>query len=311
VQRHQGGTRLILDDPELGGRLTSEQRDAATRVVVPELRMQPGEWHPGEIPLLRRSRLGIVLLEGVLVREVVIGAWRSAELVGPGDVLSPWRRDEEPLVPAETAWSVIEPARAAVLHPGRLAATAAWPVILEVVASRLADRAERLAVHRAIAQLPRVELRLLALLWHLAGRFGRVGPAGVTVPLRLSHQALGRLVGARRPTVSLALRELAAGGHVLTRPGEGFQLGTAAPEELRSGVAGMTRRRRRTAPGDEVEAMARQLRARARSVADRRAAETGMLTHRVERMQDLRRRGAEIRRQSAELREELRRLRAG
>jgi CRP/FNR family transcriptional regulator, cyclic AMP receptor protein len=287
VQRHQGGTRLILDDPELGGRLTSEQRDAATRVVVPELRMQPGEWHPGDVPLLRRSRLGVILLEGVLVREVVIGEWRSAELLGPGDVLNPWRRDEQPLVPAETAWSVIEGARAAVLDPGRLGSTAAWPVILEVVASRLADRAERLAVHRAIGQLPRVELRLLALLWHLAGRFGRVGPAGVTVPLRLSHQALGRLVGARRPTVSLALRELAAGGHVLTRPGEGFQLGSVAPEDLRPSAAAVTGRRRRSAPGDEIEDMARQLQARARTVADRRAAETGVLTHRVERMQDL------------------------
>jgi Crp-like helix-turn-helix domain len=49
----------------------------------------------------------------------------------------------------------------------------------------------------------------MALFWHLAERWGRVSGNGVLVPLALTHRILGQLVGARRPTVSTALRELA------------------------------------------------------------------------------------------------------
>jgi CRP/FNR family cyclic AMP-dependent transcriptional regulator len=52
-----------------------------------------------------------------------------------------------------------------------------------------------------------VDRRLLTLFWHLAERWGRVGTDGVVVPLALTHRMLGLLVGARRPTVSSALRE--------------------------------------------------------------------------------------------------------
>ena len=58
-------------------------------------------------------------------------------------------------------------------------------------------------------RLTRVERRLKALFWHLAERWGRVSGDGVIVPLALTHRILGQLVGARRPTVSTALSELA------------------------------------------------------------------------------------------------------
>jgi hypothetical protein len=38
------------------------------------------------------------------------------------------------------------------------------------------------------------------------------------VPLNLTHESLGRLIGGRRPTVSLALKELASGGTLTRRP---------------------------------------------------------------------------------------------
>ena len=75
---------------------------------------------------------------------------------------------------------------------------------------RLSERSERLAITQAISQLRRVDRRLLTLFWHLAERWGRVGTDGVVVPLALTHRMLGQLVGARRPTVSSALRELAS-----------------------------------------------------------------------------------------------------
>jgi CRP-like cAMP-binding protein len=57
-------------------------------------------------------------------------------------------------------------------------------------------------------------LRLTLLLWHLAGRFGRVEPGGIRVPLPLTHRLLGRLVGAERPSVSHALARLHTAGLV-------------------------------------------------------------------------------------------------
>ena len=76
----------------------------------------------------------------------------------------------------------------------------------------MADGAQRLAVQLAICQLPRVQDRVLAMLWLLAESWERVTSSGTTLSLSLTHQAL---VGARRPTVTLALGELAERGAVV------------------------------------------------------------------------------------------------
>jgi hypothetical protein len=82
----------------------------------------------------------------------------------------------------------------------------------------LNDRAQRLATTQAISQLNRVDRRLLSLFWHLAERWGRMTPEGVAVPLTLSHRMLGQLVGARRPTVSTAISDLAGRDELVRRP---------------------------------------------------------------------------------------------
>jgi hypothetical protein len=50
-----------------------------------------------------------------------------------------------------------------------------------------------------------------------------VTPGGLVVPLQFTHEALGRLIGARRPTVSLALKELSSAG-LLSRRDDGAWL---------------------------------------------------------------------------------------
>ena len=74
---------------------------------------------------------------------------------------------------------------------------------------RIEARARRLAVTQAISQMTGVDHRLETLFWHLAESWGKVRQDGVLIPLDLSHQLLGKLVGARRPTVSTALALLA------------------------------------------------------------------------------------------------------
>ena len=101
----------------------------------------------------------------------------------------------------------------------RFAAEAArYPEITAVLFDRLSERSVRLATTQAISQLTRVDRRLKALFWHLAERWGRVSGDGVIVPLALTHRILGQLVGARRPTVSTALSELAEREELIRRP---------------------------------------------------------------------------------------------
>ena len=106
------------------------------------------------------------------------------------------------------------------------------------VQRRLAMQAHRLAVQGAICQLARVELRVLALLWHLAERWGRVGREGVVLPVKLTHETLGRFVGARRPSVTLAMGQLADDGLVTRRDDGAWVL----PPRSQDVLAGLARR---------------------------------------------------------------------
>ena len=57
--------------------------------------------------------------------------------------------------------------------------------------SRALDRSRLLARMLAVAQLPRVDTRLLIAMWHLSERWGTVRPEGRVLPGFLSHELLG------------------------------------------------------------------------------------------------------------------------
>ena len=151
----------------------------------------------------------IMVLEGVVVREVVLGTTTASELLGPTDVVDIGMGGEA-VLNSTTVWNVPEHARVAVLDDRLLLMLRRWPSIGRVLLARAAQREARICVHRAIAQLPRVEQRVLAFFAYLAERWGRVSSSGLIIPLHLTHEGLGRLIGARRPTVSLALKQLSA-----------------------------------------------------------------------------------------------------
>jgi len=83
------------------------------------------------------------------------------------------------------------------------------------IVGRSVQRSRDLVVNMAIVQQARVDVRLHLLLWHLAGRWGRVRSDGVSLSLPVTHDVLADLVAARRPTVTSALAELAKRGTVL------------------------------------------------------------------------------------------------
>ena len=114
------------------------------------------------------------------------------------------------MVDGVLAREVLSRSRIALLDRRFAAQLAHFPEVNAAVFDRINERAMRLAVTQAISQLNRVDRGLLALFWHLAERWGRMTKDGVALPVTLSRRMLGQLIGARRPTVSTALGELAA-----------------------------------------------------------------------------------------------------
>jgi CRP/FNR family cyclic AMP-dependent transcriptional regulator len=222
----QRSTIALLDvEPELGEGLNPQERETAGRVLaVPTRTLETGPWEPtegfgGVVPVV-----GLLVVHGILTRDVIFAGRTTTELLGAGDLLRPWDDDEQlDALPFTASWHVHETARVAILDTRVAMAAGRWPPIATALGARHVRRARGLAFQRAIAQLPRVEDRLLVLLWALAERWGRVGPQGVRLPLSLPHRTLATLVGARRPSVTTALTGLAR-AELVERTGDGWLL---------------------------------------------------------------------------------------
>jgi hypothetical protein len=140
------------------------------------------------------------------------------------------QEDADALLPCRVEWAALDDVRLAVVDHGLAVRAAQWPEVFAALVDRAARRAERLVVMQAIGHLTRVDDRLLAMLWCLAERWGRVVPGGVAVNVRLPHRTLAGMVGARRPSVTTALGQLIARGDLERRPEGGWILRGAPPE---------------------------------------------------------------------------------
>lgn len=236
--------RLLEEDPELAEAIPRSVRQRAIDECIAQVAyIGTGRWD-GSRPSLDDGGIGLLVLDGLLVRRVGVDGRFGAELLGQGDLLRPWQgEDVPPTLMSTTGWRVFERTRVALLDERAANRIARYPQLIGRLAGRTLERARNLAVNMAIVHQPRVEVRLRMLLWHLAGRWGHVRPDGVRLPLNLTHSVLADLVAARRPTVSTALAELVKhgtlmpvdGGWLLTDepPGELLELGapTLAPRE--------------------------------------------------------------------------------
>jgi CRP-like cAMP-binding protein len=228
-----GLANVLDEDSELGESLDQGRLNAArTLARAATLTADRGEWSQQRWPTGLRAGLGLLVLDGLLLRRVELEGRFGAELLARGDVLRPWQREDAGASIARSyGWRVLQPCRFALLDLDFAKRIARYPELHGALLARTVRRSRYLAISMAIVHQPKVETRLNMLLWHLADRWGTVGPDGVLVPIKLTHSVLAELVAAQRPTVSAALALLER-DHQITRTGAGWTLHGAAPGEL-------------------------------------------------------------------------------
>jgi CRP/FNR family transcriptional regulator, cyclic AMP receptor protein len=209
--------RLVEADPDLFAAVDAPVAQRAVReLVTAVLRVPPGRW---PVPSDGEDGLGLLVLSGLLARTVAIAGQRRSELVGPGDLIRPWdAADELASLPTEITWDVLEPAKLAVLDDAFVRSACRLPGVLAALVARAVERSQRLAVQLAIGDVRRIDDRLLALFGQLGDRWGRVTPEGIHLPLRLTHELIAQLIGAKRPTVTTSLSELQRERRLVRRP---------------------------------------------------------------------------------------------
>jgi hypothetical protein len=226
--------RVLEHDPELGRGLGGEDLAVAGRYLIARTALLPaGEWEPpfpgADDP---QGHLGVLLLDGLVMRAQRVGSVISAELLGSGDVVRPWHAgDEGSSLVSNARWQVLQPTQVAILDRRFAQVAGRWPEVVSALMERSVQRARLLAFQMGVGHLRRVDARLLLLFWRLADRWGRMTPDGVVLPLSLTHGWLANLVGAQRPSVTTALGTLVGAGR-LERLDDGGWLLRGGPPEL-------------------------------------------------------------------------------
>lgn len=234
--------RLFDAEPDLIRFLGPEDSEQARETQLPVHALPKGD---ADIKSLfeQSGAFGGFVLEGMLLQSLRLGNHSGLRLLGPGDVLSITQTPRSILVIESTCRATV-PTSLALLEREMLMAVRRWPQIAAGLHAHTGEQSERLVTQLMLCQLPRVDERIIALMWLLAESWGQVTPSGTFLPINLTHAALGGLIGARRPTVTLALGNLTSAG-MLRRHQRGWML-LGSPDQLeRAGSA-----RRSLAPGN-------------------------------------------------------------
>lgn len=221
--------RLLDVDRDLARRMGDALTDARQAAVAGAVSIPRGRWNPSRAAPRIREGFGLLVMGGLLMRDLQSAEALGAELLTEGDLVGADDGAEEREVGLEPRWEVLEPTRVLVLDGAFAQRVAPFPALAAALMDRAHARARRTAIALALSHLPRVEDRLHRLLWHLADRRGRVSSEGIVLALPVTQEQLGRLVGARRPTVSLALRSLRERGLVHRGAGHDWVLSHEAP----------------------------------------------------------------------------------
>lgn len=210
---------LLEAEPWLCAGLRIEDAEEAKRTLqVPVLTLAPGPWaangpHPAVGWLITSGRMS----RGLHVDDAPA---HGLELLGDGDLIRPWTfNGAAGSVPSRADWELLSEAELAVLDLAFVRATMRWPRIGINLLDAAVERSRVLSYYLTTRQVTRLEIRILLTLWQLADRWGRVGSGGVVVELpRLTHEMIGRMIAARRPSVTSGIGHLRELGLIETGP---------------------------------------------------------------------------------------------
>jgi CRP/FNR family transcriptional regulator, cyclic AMP receptor protein len=219
TQAVTGTTRIPLLEvvPSLAGYLPPDGQDLARRLTVHVSLLPRGDVDPRQL-LDDAGAFAAVVVDGLLMHRMAIGEQPALRLLGPGDILST-TDGSRPFLIAHSSYRAAAAVRLAMLDDRVLWLAQRFPRLFAGLQARTGAQQDRIAVQLAACQLPRVEDRLIAIMWLIAESWGRVTAGGTEVPVTLTHDALGELVGARRSTVSLALKQLMEDGALVRNDG--------------------------------------------------------------------------------------------
>ena len=225
---------VLREDPDLARHVDPAQAHTASRhaganvVSLPKGMFCPHEWLPN-----RPGTFGMLVLDGLLLRGVQVAGRPSLEVLGTGDVVRPFEPERDPYaaVPELVRWWALRPAMLAVLDASFVRRMSDYPEVIGELAGRLASGSARGCLRLSIVQQPRLSTRLEVMLWHLADRFGRVHSEGVLVAVPMCQGLLSWLVGASRPAVCRAVKQLQREGRVEPGPDGTWWL-RRRPEDL-------------------------------------------------------------------------------
>jgi CRP-like cAMP-binding protein len=206
---------VLEADPDLASGIDPAQRRlAVAAAIAPAFQFERGPWKFSPPP--DPAGLGALVLTGMIVIQIDTGPRSHIELLGEGDVISPWvGSGHELALPSVVNAAAVSELRVALLDRAFSLRTARWPEIHAALIQRLMVRTRRLSLQAAINAVSRVEERLELTLWELAYRFGRMTREGIIVDLPITHSQLADILAAQRPSVSTAVGRLQAHGRVV------------------------------------------------------------------------------------------------
>src|SRR4051795_2053735 len=120
----------LLDlDPDLGTLLGDDRREDARRQLSVEVyRIPRGPWDFGAGEDASPEHVGLLLLDGVVSREVLVADTVSTELLGPGDVVRMWSLHEPTsLLQLSVRWTCLTESRIAILDRRFGSRLVHWP----------------------------------------------------------------------------------------------------------------------------------------------------------------------------------------
>src|SRR5262245_10163715 len=86
--------RVFEEMPELLQQLSDGDADALSQIKAQVIALPVGPWRFDFRAADLRGHLGLLVMDGLVTRNVAVGEATCAELLGTGDVLRPWTEDE-------------------------------------------------------------------------------------------------------------------------------------------------------------------------------------------------------------------------